>query len=76
MVSLVRRAAPLTDDPHRLQALCRRLFTKRRKQIGAILGRDAPLPPTVAGDLRPENLSIEQAVALSLAVPPETPQAG
>jgi 16S rRNA (adenine1518-N6/adenine1519-N6)-dimethyltransferase len=76
MLSLVRRESPATDDPRRLQALCRRLFTKRRKQIGAILGRATPLPPTVSADLRPENLSVEQAVALAQAVPPETPQAG
>lgn len=65
MLSLRRRAPGLTDDPRALQALCRRLFTKRRKQLGAILGRGAPLPPGVTGDMRPEDLTVEQAVALS-----------
>lgn len=68
MLSLRRRTEPLTDDAHRLQALCRRLFTKRRKQIGAILGRDTPLPPGVPGDARPENLTVMQAIALAEAV--------
>jgi len=74
MLSLRRREHALTDDPRRLQALCRRLFTKRRKQIGAILGRDTPLPPGVPGDARPENLTVEQAAALAAAVPAEEPE--
>jgi len=65
MLSLRRLARPLSDDPRALQALCRRLFTKRRKQLGAILGRGAPLPEGVTPEMRPEDLTVEQAAALS-----------
>ncbi|GAB4545577.1 MAG: 16S rRNA (adenine(1518)-N(6)/adenine(1519)-N(6)) -dimethyltransferase RsmA [Phycisphaerales bacterium] len=65
MVAIEPRPEPLTDDPRALASMCRRLFTKRRKQLGTILGRDAPLPPGVTADLRPEALTVEQLVALT-----------
>jgi 16S rRNA (adenine1518-N6/adenine1519-N6)-dimethyltransferase len=74
MLSVRRRRTALTNEPHRLQALCRRLFTKRRKQIGAILGRATPLPPGVPGDMRPENLTVEAAIALAAALPADGDQ--
>lgn len=40
------------------------LFTKRRKQLGSILGRDCEWPAGVTGDLRPEALSVERFVTL------------
>jgi len=69
MVSVVRRAAPLTDDPRRLLDLCRRLFTQRRKQLGTILGRSTALPAGIEASQRPEQLSIErlEELARSLA---------
>lgn len=33
------------------------VFSKRRKQLGSILGRQAPLPPDVGATQRPEELS-------------------
>lgn len=65
MVALVPRPEPLTDDPAALASLCRRLFTQRRKQIGAILGRATPLPEGVDPAARPENLTPAQLVELS-----------
>ncbi|MBI1368781.1 MAG: ribosomal RNA small subunit methyltransferase A [Planctomycetes bacterium] len=64
VVRLRRRAAPLCDDPHALSAFLQTLFSKRRKQIGAILGRDQPMPPGLDLSLRPEQLSVEQIIAL------------
>ncbi len=65
VVKLTRRAEPLTDDPAALSATVHRLFSKRRKQLGAILGRRTPLPDGFSPDARPETLSVEQIVALA-----------
>jgi 16S rRNA (adenine1518-N6/adenine1519-N6)-dimethyltransferase len=65
VLRVVRRPVPLTDNPHRLAQLTQRLFQQRRKQIGSILGRDAPLPPGVEATFRPEQLTVEQLVALA-----------
>lgn len=65
VVRLVRRANPLTDNPAALSGLIQKLFQKRRKQIGAILGRDRALPEGIDPNARPESLSVEQFVALA-----------
>lgn len=64
MVALVPRAEPLTRDPDRLAALCRRLFTKRRKQLGTILGREA-IPAWLDATRRPESLTVQEFVRLA-----------
>jgi 16S rRNA (adenine1518-N6/adenine1519-N6)-dimethyltransferase len=76
VVRLARRNEPLTDDPHALSCLVQRLFGKRRKQIGSILGRDTTLPPGVDPHARPERLSIEQLVALSRQPAIDLPRRG
>jgi len=63
-IRLLRRDKPLTDDPHALADMLQRLFSKRRKQLGAILGRDTRWPDRVDPSQRPEQLTIEQLVAL------------
>jgi len=65
VVRLVRRANPLTDDPAALTKLLQTLFQKRRKQLGAILGRDRALPGGIDPDARPESLSVEQFIELA-----------
>lgn len=65
VVRLVRRANPLTDDPAALGRVLQVLFQKRRKQLGAILGRDRPLPDGIDPGARPESLSVGQFVALA-----------
>ncbi len=40
------------------------LFTKRRKQLGSILGRDCDWPAGVTADLRPEALRVERIITL------------
>lgn len=64
MVVVRRRPDPLTRDGAGLAALCQKVFSKRRKQLGAILGRDHPLPPGVEGTQRPEELTPAQFVQL------------
>lgn len=72
MVSILPRSEPLTDRPEALAALCRTLFTKRRKQLGSILGR-AALPPWLDTTRRPESLSIEEMVKLAEQSPQGAP---
>jgi 16S rRNA (adenine1518-N6/adenine1519-N6)-dimethyltransferase len=73
MVCLRRRARPMTDDPRRLSAACRVLFSQRRKQIGGLIGKLVNLETLsqqpgcggITSTMRAEQLTIEQIVALS-----------
>ena len=69
VISIIRRDQPLTDAPHRFAAFVHKLFHQRRKQIGTILGRDAPLPEGVQRTMRPEQVTVEQLVQLSESPP-------
>lgn len=78
MVSLVRRAHPLTDDPRRLAEFCTRVFSKRRKQLGGVLrGMGLPADALAAArgvldgvtpESRAEDLSVVQLDALARSV--------
>jgi len=67
--SVMVAITPRTDHPGLEEAVVSRLlqvlFTKRRKQLGTILGRDTTLPEGIAPDRRPDSLTIEELVALS-----------
>jgi 16S rRNA (adenine1518-N6/adenine1519-N6)-dimethyltransferase len=65
MVSLTRRPDPLTAHPRRLAEFVQSLFTKRRKQLGAVLGRGFPFPGGITPDQRAESLPVEKLVALA-----------
>ena len=65
VVALHRRAEPMCDDAKALGALLHKLFSKRRKQLGSSLGRDAKLPQGVEITMRPEQLSVEQLCELA-----------
>lgn len=65
VVKMTRRPTPLTTRPHALGELLHQLFSKRRKQIGAILGREAWLPEGVDSRARPEELTIQQLIELA-----------
>ena len=65
VVRLTRRDRPLTDDPEALSRTLHLLFSRRRKQIGGILGNRQGLPSGVDPHARPEQLSVEQLVAVS-----------
>ena len=64
VVRLVRRDPPLTAKPRALAELLQRLFSRRRKQLGSILGRDRPWPAGVEPAQRPEQLTVAQLIAL------------
>ena len=68
MVALRRRAVPLAPQPDALAALCHTLFSKRRKQLGAILGRTLAWPDGILPTQRPEDLTVTQVVALAKVV--------
>jgi len=65
VIELVPRAAPLTEDAPAFGELVHTLFSKRRKQIGGVLGRGRGWPEGVTPDMRPEQLTLEQLVALT-----------
>lgn len=69
MVTITRRVEPLTADPRGLAALCHELFSKRRKQLGSILGRGIEWPGGVAATMRPEELTVEQLADLAARRP-------
>lgn len=65
VVAMHRRGQPLCEDANALGALLHKLFSKRRKQLGSILGRDVKLPAGVEYNMRPEQLSVEQLCELA-----------
>lgn len=71
MVSLRRKAQPLTPRPEAFEGFARRLFMKRRKQLGGILGRDGVSDAGIDPTRRPESLEVAEIVALHEAVEPE-----
>jgi 16S rRNA (adenine1518-N6/adenine1519-N6)-dimethyltransferase len=70
MVAMERRPTPLSPRPRALADFLQRLFEKRRKQLGAVLGRDRPFPPGVAPTHRAEALDVPTLIALHEAMEP------
>ncbi len=66
MVAITRRPTPRTADARALVDFAQRLFSARRKQLGAVLGRSRPFPPGIDPTARAESLTIEQFEALRL----------
>jgi 16S rRNA (adenine1518-N6/adenine1519-N6)-dimethyltransferase len=58
-----RRSEPATRNLAGLAEFCQKLFAKRRKQIGSILGREVAWPAGVRADMRPEQISVESLIA-------------
>jgi 16S rRNA (adenine1518-N6/adenine1519-N6)-dimethyltransferase len=65
MVSVLRKAGPLTGNPRRLADFTQQVFSRRRKQLGTVLGRGFPFPGGISPEDRVESLSVEQVVALA-----------
>ncbi len=65
MCAIRRRLDHGIEDPAALSEFVTGLFTKRRKQLGGTFGRQrVNWPPGVTAQMRPDALSVEQAVAL------------
>jgi len=67
MVSVTRRAVPLTAAPRALADFCQNLFSQRRKQLGSVLGRTGSWPEKISPTLRAEQLTVEQIIELQRA---------
>ncbi len=59
-ISITRRETLPSDESEAFATFVTKLFTKRRKQLGAILGRDLQLPDGISPSARPSTLTIEQ----------------
>lgn len=70
VVAMHRREAPLCEDARALGGLLHKLFSKRRKQLGSILGRDGVLPEGVEPTMRPEQLTVEQLCEIAWRLTP------
>jgi 16S rRNA A1518/A1519 N6-dimethyltransferase RsmA/KsgA/DIM1 with predicted DNA glycosylase/AP lyase activity len=57
------------DNVRALGDFCQTLFEKRRKQLGAVLGRNREWPAGIQPTDRAESLSIEQLIALHRSTP-------
>ena len=64
MLAARRLATPLCSEPGPFSKWCQTLFEKRRKQLGAIIGRDRVWPAGIAPEARAEELTIEQLISL------------
>jgi len=62
------RSRPAVAEPQAFARFVTAAFSKRRKQLGTIFGRDVAWPAGVTPDLRPDALTVEQLIALSAAV--------
>jgi 16S rRNA (adenine1518-N6/adenine1519-N6)-dimethyltransferase len=67
MVSVVRRPDPLTANTAGLATFAQELFSRRRKQLGSVLGRDLSWPDGVKPENRVEQLPPDRVVALGVA---------
>ena len=77
MVAITPRGAHSDLPEAVVSRVLRTLFTKRRKQLGTILGRNTALPNGITADRRPDSLSIDELVSLAtLDVFGEDPGAG
>ncbi len=70
MVAVRRVDHPLTGDPRGLFDFAQRLFEKRRKQLGTVLGRGVTLPPGISTESRAETLGVREVLALFASVGP------
>lgn len=64
MIAIERLESRVPFDALALSAFMQTLFTKRRKQLGSILGRDGAWPDGIDAAMRPEELTPVQMLAL------------
>jgi len=68
MIAIRRKARPLTKDGARLAEFATELFAQRRKQLGSVVARmggSVMLPEGVTAQMRAEELTVEQVVAMA-----------
>lgn len=67
MIAIERRSDLLTHEPRRLFDFAQSLFEKRRKQLGAIIGRGRAWPEGISPEMRAEQLTPSLFVDLMLS---------
>ncbi len=68
MVAMHRKNTPMCDRPGDFGRWCQRVLEQRRKQLGAVLGRDVMLPEGISPEARAESLTIAQWITLWTAL--------
>ncbi len=68
MMSVIPNPDRPTIDPDRVSAFVHRIFASRRKQLGALLGRQASFPAGILPTMRAETLTPPQILALMHAI--------
>lgn len=71
MIAIRPRETPLVQDVRAFSAFISRLFQQRRKQLGATLREVRAFPDQIDPTSRPEQLSIDQLIALFHAAKPQ-----
>ncbi|MEI7658244.1 MAG: 16S rRNA (adenine(1518)-N(6)/adenine(1519)-N(6))-dimethyltransferase RsmA [Phycisphaerae bacterium] len=64
MLAARRLAVPRCETPGVMAKWCQTLFEKRRKQLGAVLGRGLAWPEGIRPEQRAEELDLDQLIAL------------
>jgi 16S rRNA A1518/A1519 N6-dimethyltransferase RsmA/KsgA/DIM1 with predicted DNA glycosylase/AP lyase activity len=64
MLAARRLAVPRCETPGAMAKWCQTLFEKRRKQLGAVLGRGLAWPAGIRPEQRAEELDLDQLIAL------------
>ena len=65
MIGIVPRENPMEVSERDLGKTIHLIFSKRRKQLGTILGRSEPLPEGIDPQRRPDSLEIEEVLILA-----------
>jgi 16S rRNA A1518/A1519 N6-dimethyltransferase RsmA/KsgA/DIM1 with predicted DNA glycosylase/AP lyase activity len=65
MIGIIPRKTPLEVSETDLGKTIHLVFSKRRKQLGTILGRSEPLPDGIDPQRRPDSLSIDEILLLA-----------
>ena len=65
MLAIEPKDPPADIDETELGRTIHLVFSKRRKQLGSILGRDGALPPGIDPGRRPDSLKIEEILLLA-----------
>jgi 16S rRNA (adenine1518-N6/adenine1519-N6)-dimethyltransferase len=69
LVAIERLEPAPTHDPLAFGRFLQRVFGKRRKQLGSVLGREGSWPDGIVPSMRPEQLTPHQLLALAAAHP-------
>lgn len=64
MLAMRRKPKPVCENPKGMALFAQQLFTQRRKQLGAVLGRNQAWPAGITPEVRVEDLDIPGWITL------------